>query len=1085
MAVNINVTEDQNSIDINDVNVFTVHVKDLSTAGSIQVSEDTSEVSENIIDNSTVIRIVELVKDPAAEISVNEVDANTVTIITTETNVIEVSSNIAIATAATEAASRKLRLYEGDSLWDVSGDDAVYTEGNVGIGTTSPNSKLDVVGNINATSFTGTFVGALSSSAQIATEISGAFTGVSNAVTINTSDISSNQSNISSNQSNISSNTSNIDSSISRLNDIEIMTGSLSQSIVNNKSSIVSNLALIETQIQASASLQDRVTSVEAGSTSKTLISGSIQLASEISGAFTITSQSLQSRITSVEAGSTSKTLISGSAQIESEISGAFTVVSSSIESRLSANETNLINITQKTLISGSSQLTTEISGAFTMVSASLQDRLSDVEAGSTSKTLISGSAQIATEISGAFNTTSHSLQDRTSELESNVGQDLNTTSDVQFRDLRGRGIESDEDVEVGGDLIVAGTVFGLQGFGVTIDDISITSGSTQFGSSSINIHEFTGSVNITGSLSVTGPVTAESFTGTFVGALSSSTQIATNISGAFVETSSSISSRLVIIESELENTLISGSVQIATEISGAFIESSASITSRLTNVESELENTLISGSAQIATEISGAFNTTSSSLEGRLTTVEVELENTLISGSSQLATEISGAFTETSASITSRLSATETVTGNALISSSAQIAADISGAFNDISFNDDTTLGVVVYDSSAKQFHYTGSYVGATSTVTDTGTTTQYALSTTGDAVDLSKLIINDYSDNVSVTTTAGGILQLTFGTPSTPSFTNFNADGFEPDRFNKEIDDYTLNIEFDLRGTTFVKGELSASTGNADFIGVTEFASGADVNINSSFPSYQSGSHTFKAKVFTTLVNGDQHISTEILDLELNKANPGNPTINFNNFSIPENSYNEGEMEIEEGADGSIDFQLIEGSPYGWTAADPHNSSFDSTILVSETGNITTNIIEEYWTSGDDNSPVIVYTGSIDREWERVRSLRFKSDADGTYPSESELQNLSAWPGTIKTGFNDKAEIQSVNMTFTPTDLINGEYVFIIYDATKGNLSSITNITSQYEEISMFDVADIGNYKVYKKRDASTYEMTYRIEF
>ena len=45
----------------------------------------------------------------------------------------------------------------------------------------------------------------------------------------------------------------------------------------------------------------------------------------------------------------------------------------------------------------------------------------------------------------------------------------------------------------------------------------------------------------------------------------------ATQISGAFDTVSSSLSDRLQIAETELENTLISGSEQLASEISGAF----------------------------------------------------------------------------------------------------------------------------------------------------------------------------------------------------------------------------------------------------------------------------------------------------------------------------------------------------------------------------------------------------------------------------------------------------------------------------------------------------------------------------------
>ena len=40
--------------------------------------------------------------------------------------------------------------------------------------------------------------------------------------------------------------------------------------------------------------------------------------------------------------------------------------------------------------------------------------------------------------------------------------------------------------------------------------------------------------------------------------------------------------------------------------------------------------------------------------------------------------------------------------------------------------------------------------------------------------SIDLTKLIINDYSDDVSVITEAG-VLQITFGTPTLPSFINF----------------------------------------------------------------------------------------------------------------------------------------------------------------------------------------------------------------------------------------------------------------------------------------------------------------------
>ena len=55
--------------------------------------------------------------------------------------------------------------------------------------------------------------------------------------------------------------------------------------------------------------------------------------------------------------------------------------------------------------------------------------------------------------------------------------------------------------------------------------------------------------------------------------------------------------------------TLVSSSDQIADEISGSFFEASSSFSTRITTAETELSNTLISSSDQIAAEISGSFS--------------------------------------------------------------------------------------------------------------------------------------------------------------------------------------------------------------------------------------------------------------------------------------------------------------------------------------------------------------------------------------------------------------------------------------------------------------------------------------------
>ena len=86
--------------------------------------------------------------------------------------------------------------------------------------------------------------------------------------------------------------------------------------------------------------------------------------------------------------------------------------------------------------------------------------------------------------------------------------------------------------------------------------------------------------------------------------------------------------------------TLISGSAQIATYVSGAFHNTSSSLATRVTNLKTD----------------SGSFSS-------RLTTAESELGNTLISGSAQIATYVSGAFTDASSSLATRATNLETDT--------------------------------------------------------------------------------------------------------------------------------------------------------------------------------------------------------------------------------------------------------------------------------------------------------------------------------------------------------------------------------------------------------------------------------------
>ena len=186
----------------------------------------------------------------------------------------------------------------------------------------------------------------------------------------------------------------------------------------------------------------------------------------------------------------------------------------------------------------------------------------------------------------------------------------------------------------VTGDLSVGGTLTAQEiHTEFTSASIIFTSGSTKFGDTMDDVH------TMTGSLTVTGSVTADNFSGTFDGALSSSNQIATDISG-------SLGSNATLIRS-LTATGISGS-RNAGAISGSFRgELSSSV--YLRQVATTISGSLGSNASVIRsldrTTISGSFTSLSQSLAARITSEEGEAEGSVVSSSNQIATDISGSW--------------------------------------------------------------------------------------------------------------------------------------------------------------------------------------------------------------------------------------------------------------------------------------------------------------------------------------------------------------------------------------------------------------------------------------------------------
>lgn len=301
---------------------------------------------------------------------------------------------------------------------------------------------------------------------------------------------------------------------------------------------------------------------------------------------------------------------------------------------------------------------------------------------------------------------------------------------------------------------------------------------------------------NITASIiSASATITANSFVGTFVGAVSSSAQMANNISGSFTNISSSFDGRLTVVESELNNTLVSGSRQIATEISGAFNLVSSSLQNRITETEAELNKPLISGSAQIATEISGAFVNISSSLSDRISYIN-EIQNTLTSTSS---------FNALSASV-------QLKSDNVVVQSIVDVTGSFAVTNSNVTFNEISASNISASNLHTNIFNpVTIDTTTITASLSNLGTVTNTRTFTTDDH---NTLLAADARPALTVRNAGGGDITY-FGSPVD------NADAFI--KFQTDRSNTKFSVGVDSHDSAFKITE--AETLNENNAGSTGF--------------------------------------------------------------------------------------------------------------------------------------------------------------------------------------------------------------------------------------------------------------------
>lgn len=384
-----------------------------------------------------------------------------------------------------------------------------------------------------------------------------------------------------------------------------VLSGSISQADWNNL--LNKPAGIISSSVQVDYT---QISNVPVG-----ILSSSAQIATEISGAFNSTSGSLAGRVTNLEQFSSS---LDATFATDAEL----TAVSSSLAGTITGVDGRLVILEGKTLLSSSAQIATEISGAFTSTSASLA---TTITANSSSaaieltgldgrlitlegKTLLSSSAQIATEISGAFNSVSGSLAGRIAVFE-------NATLISSSAQLSGSSIQ--------------GAFTGsFQGDGSSLT--GLVSASYAITASYANYVEYVNVGNKPTLVSGSSQIDYTGLSNIPVGILSSSAQIATEISGAFDAASGSFSTRVTNLEafsSSLDSTYATDAQ--LTSVSSSLASSITGVSGRVTTLEGK---TLVSGSSQLNNSIltgmtisgsfSGSFQGDGSGLTGVVTSI-------------------------------------------------------------------------------------------------------------------------------------------------------------------------------------------------------------------------------------------------------------------------------------------------------------------------------------------------------------------------------------------------------------------------------------------------------------------------------
>jgi hypothetical protein len=477
-----------------------------------------------------------------------------------------------------------------------------------------------------------------------------------------------------------------------------------------------------------------------------TLVSGSAQLAADISGSTGALSSSIAADIVS-----TSSSLATDIAlrALTTNISGSFTSTSASLASDIVANSASLASDIAS-LDSGKADKTA-VTGAFAAASSSIASEIDALQGSVGAGGLLSSSAQIASNISGSTGALSASIA---SDIATNLTNITSNDADIAGLNTYTSSLKtaitvSGQNVTIAGDLEVSGTTTTVDSTTVSFADNIIALNGTGAANGGIEVNDANGPAS--GSLIWDGTantwkagaqgseekVLTKGATGD--GLLSGSAQIADNISGSFGAASASIATDIDALQSdsgsfstrvtaqeafssslddtftttaELVAATASLSASLATDIatraltaniSGSFTATSASIASDIVANSSSLAAGIVSTSSSLATDI--ALRALTANISGSFTSTSASLASDIVANSASLATDIalralttniSGSFTSTSAS----LAASITTNSSSL---AARVAANEAFSSSlDASFATEAEVGIATASLSS-----------------------------------------------------------------------------------------------------------------------------------------------------------------------------------------------------------------------------------------------------------------------------------------------------------------------------------------------------------------------------------------------